>query len=129
VGALENIGLAKRLPLGTVLRMTLMGRHYRLSAKRAYELGLVDELVAPADLMPTAKAIATAMLDNSPQAMALSQQAIWGSLERGYHDALEHGWALLRLIWSHPDFAEGPRAFIEKRKPAWNPDPNAPGSS
>jgi E-phenylitaconyl-CoA hydratase len=125
VGALENIGLAKRLPLGTALRMTLMGKHYRLPAKRAHELGLVDEIVARADLMSTAEAMARAMLENSPQAMALSQQAIWGSLERGYHDALEHGWALLRLMWSHPDFAEGPRAFVEKRPPSWNPDPNA----
>ena len=36
VGALENIGLAKRLPLGTALRMTLLGKHYRLTAERAY---------------------------------------------------------------------------------------------
>jgi enoyl-CoA hydratase/carnithine racemase len=127
VGAVENIGLAKRLPLGTALRMTLMGRHYRLTAKRAYELGLVEEVVPRAELISTAEAMAHAMLENSPQAMALSQQAIWGSLECGYTDALEHGWTLLRMHWSHPDFEEGPRAFVEKRKPAWNPDPNARG--
>ena len=39
VGAIENVGLAKRLPLGAALRMTLMGRHYRMTARRAYELG------------------------------------------------------------------------------------------
>jgi len=126
VGALENVGLAKRLPLGTALRMTLLGRHYRLSARRAYELGLVDELVAsPAELRPAAEAMARALLGNSPQAMALSKQAVWGGLERGYRDALEHAWALLRLHWGHPDFQEGARAFAEKREPRWNPDPNA----
>jgi enoyl-CoA hydratase/carnithine racemase len=125
VGALENVGLARRLPLGTALRMTLMGRHYRLPARRAYELGLVDELVAPEQLLDTAEAMARAMLDNSPQAMALSKQAVWGALERGYRDALEHAWALLRLHWRHPDFTEGPKAFGEKRAPRWNPDPNA----
>ena len=125
VGALENIGLAKRLPLGTALRMTLMGKKYRLSAERAYQLGLVDELVEPDALLSTAEEMAKAMCENSPQAMALSQQAVWGSLERGYHDALEYGWSLLRLHWSHPDFQEGPRAFAEKRPPKWNPDPNA----
>jgi len=57
--------------------------------------------------------------------MSLSKQAVWGSLERGYGDALESAWALLRLHWSHPDFTEGPRAFSEKRPPRWNPDPNA----
>ena len=65
------------------------------------------------------------MLENSPQAMALSKQAVWGGLERGYRDALEYAWALLRLHWAHPDFEEGPRAFAEKRAPRWNPDPNA----
>jgi len=126
VGALENVGLARRLPLGAALRMTLMGRHYRMPARRAYELGLVDELVpAPADLLPAALEMAEALKRNSPQAMALSKQAVWGALERGYGDALEHAWALLRLHWGHPDFREGPRAFAEKREPRWNPDPNA----
>jgi enoyl-CoA hydratase/carnithine racemase len=125
VGALENVGLARRLPLGTAMRMTLMGRHYRLPARRAYELGLVDELVAPEQLLDSAEAMARAMLDNSPQAMALSKQAVRGALERGYGDALEHAWALLRLHWRHPDFSEGQKAFEEKRPPRWSPDPNA----
>jgi enoyl-CoA hydratase/carnithine racemase len=126
VGALENVGLARRLPLGSALRMTLLGRHYRMPARRAYELGLVDELVAtPADVLPAALEMARAMLGNSPQAMALSKQAVWGSLEHGYGAALEQAWSLLRLHWAHPDFAEGPRAFVEKRAPRWDPNPNA----
>jgi len=130
VGALENVGLARRLPLGSALRMTLMGRHYRMPAERAHQLGLVDELVeSPADLLPAALAMAEQMLENSPQAMALSKQAVWNSLEQGYGAALEQAWTLLRLHWSHPDFSEGPRAFAEKRKPVWNPDPDARGSS
>lgn len=126
VGALENIGLAKRLPLGAALRMTLLGRQYRLPARRAYELGLVDELVAtPGALAGAVDTMLAAILRNSPQAMLRSKQAVWGSLERGYTGALEHGWSLLRGHWEHPDFAEGSRAFAEKREPRWNPDPNA----
>jgi len=126
VGAIENIGLAKRLPLGAALRMTLMGRHYRMPARRAYELGLVDELAAtPAEAVGLAKQMAAQMLENSPQAMALSKRAIWQSLEGGYTQALENGWDLLKSHWRHPDFTEGPRAFAEKRAPQWNPDPDA----
>lgn len=126
VGALENVGLAKRLPLGTALRMTMMGKSYRLKAERAYQLGLVDELVeTPADLRKAAEEMARAILQNSPQAVSLSKQAVWGAMEHGYRDALEHAWSLLRIHWSHPDFEEGPRAFGEKRDPVWNPDPNA----
>ena len=126
VGAIENVGLAKRLPLGTALRMTLQGRDFRLPAERAYQLGLVDELVeTPAETLSAALEIAQSMLKNSPQAMALSKQAVWGALEQGYSGALEAAWSLLRLHWSHPDFSEGPRAFGEKREPRWNPDPSA----
>jgi len=126
VGALENVGLAKRLPLGTALRMTLLGRAFRLDAERAYQLGLVDELVdSPSDLAACANDMARAMLANSPQAMALSKQAVWGAWEQGYSAALEQAWGLLRVHWGHPDFREGPRAFAEGRAPVWNPDPNA----
>jgi len=126
VGALENIGLARRLPLGSALRMTLMGRHYRMPAQRAHQLGLVDELYdSPDALRAAADEMAHQLLENSPQAMALSKQAVWGALERGYGDALASGWNLLKLHWSHPDFDEGPRAFAEKRAPQWNADPNA----
>lgn len=126
VGALENIGLAKRLPLGTALRMTLMGKDYRLSALRAHQLGLVDELVPTcAQLRGAAEKMVRSIIKNSPQALALSKQAVWGSLEQGYGEALEHGWSLLKSHWSHPDFEEGPRAFSEGREPEWNPDPNA----
>lgn len=126
VGALENVGLAMRLPLGAALRMTLQGKGYRMTAERAYQLGLVDELADdPSAARAAASQIAEQIAQNSPQAVTLSKQAVWGAREQGYKQALDHAWALLRLHWAHPDFAEGPRAFMEKRAPRWNPDPNA----
>jgi enoyl-CoA hydratase/carnithine racemase len=119
VGAIENIGLTKRLPMGTALRMTLQGKAFRLSAERAYQLGLVDELVEPAELLSTAEQIAQDIAKNSPHAVTLSKQALWSAQEMGYHHAMEYGWALLRMHWAHPDFAEGPRAFAERRDPEW----------
>jgi E-phenylitaconyl-CoA hydratase len=128
VGALENIGLAKRMPLGSALRLTLMGRAYRMPADRAYQLGLVDEIVAPELLLDTCSSMARAMLENSPAAMAGSQRAIWQSLEMSYEEALEHGWALIQQQWDHPDYLEGPRAFAEKRAPIWAPGTQPPSA-
>jgi E-phenylitaconyl-CoA hydratase len=119
VGAIENIGLAKRLPLGTALRMTLQGRNYRLSAQRAYELGLVDELAEPGDVMDVAMGIAEDICKNSPNAVSLSMRAVWSAVEMPYSQACEYGFALLRMHWTHPDFKEGPQAFAEKREPQW----------
>lgn len=126
VGALENIGLARRMTLGAALLLTLAGRDHRMPAARAHQLGLVD-LLAPtlAEAQALTIELANAIKKNSPQALALSKQAIWGAMEQGYTQAQEAGWALLRLQWAHPDFVEGPKAFLEKRAPDWNPDPNA----
>jgi enoyl-CoA hydratase/carnithine racemase len=120
VGAVENIGLSRRLPLGTALRMSLVGRDYRLSAQRAYELGLVEEVLPPERLMDAALEMANTIKKNSPTAMALTQEAIWRSLDMPLEAALEFGWALIRMHWSHPDYIEGPRAFAEKREPQWS---------
>jgi len=122
VGAIENIGLAKRLPLGTALRMTLQGRNFRLPAPRAYQLGLVDELAPAGTALETALGIAEDIAKNSPNAVALSMRSIWSSVEMPYSQAVEYGYSLLRMHWAHPDFKEGPRAFVEKREPQWETD-------
>jgi len=120
VGALENIALTHRLPLGQVLRMALMGKFYRLGAARAYQLGLVDELFSTREAMlAAAKEMAQAMRSNSPRAMMLSKQAIWQSLESSYSKSLEQGWELICDQRNHPDAKEGPAAFAERRTPHW----------
>jgi enoyl-CoA hydratase/carnithine racemase len=122
VGAIENIGLAERLPLGTALRMTLQGRNYRLPAERARQLGLVEEICPRADLDELANSIAEDICKNSPNAVSLSMRAVWSSREMPYSQAIEYGYSLLRMHWMHPDFKEGPTAFAERRDPVWHVD-------
>jgi enoyl-CoA hydratase/carnithine racemase len=126
VGALENIGVARRATMGAALLMTLVGRSYRMSAARAHQIGLVDLLEpTPAAALATAWDLARKMLENSPQAMALSKRAIWGITEMSSEKAIDYGWELVKSHWSHPDYEEGPKAFLEKRSANWNPDPDA----
>src|SRR3954462_15033080 len=47
VAALEPISMSQRMPLGEILRISLMGNEERLSARRAYEIGLVSEVTPP----------------------------------------------------------------------------------
>jgi len=51
VAGLEPVGLARRMPLEAVLRMAFLGGSERLDAKRAHELGLVGEVLPPAQLL------------------------------------------------------------------------------
>lgn len=126
VSGLESIGIARRAGLGAALLLGLAGRGYRMPAERAHQLGMVDLLEESATAtMQRANELATAIAVNSPQAMALTKRAIWASTQMHDPAAPDHGWELLKSHWSHPDFAEGPQAFAEKRTPNWNPDPNA----
>lgn len=126
VSGLESIGIARRAGLGAALLLGLAGKAYRMTAERAYMLGMVDLLEEDAaSTLAKAKELAQAIAANSPQAMALTKRAIWASTEMHDPVAPEFGWELLKSHWAHPDFAEGPQAFAEKRPPAWNPDPNA----
>jgi E-phenylitaconyl-CoA hydratase len=119
VGGVENVGLLRRMPIGAVMRMTLQGRSFRIPARRALELGLVDELCAPGAELDTALQIAEEIGRNSPEAVRLSKQAIWAGVGLPHTVAAEYAWDLVKSHRKHPDFAEGPRALAEKRAPRW----------
>ena len=119
VSSEEPIALTRRVPFEFVMRMTLMGVHERVSAQRAYEVGLVSEVVPLERLLPRALEIAGLLTRNSLAAMMKSKQAIIESYELPLSEGLDRGFELIRSHWGHPDYIEGPRAFAEKRKPEW----------
>jgi len=122
VTAYEAIGLMRKMPAEAVMRMALVGRHERLSAQRALQLGMISQVVDPPErLREEAQELAEKIARNSPAAMAATKRALWQALELGLTDACRAGGAELVSMWGHPDQAEGPRAFAEKREPAWLP--------
>ncbi len=122
VVAIEAIGLMRKMPAEAVMRMALVGRHERMSAQRAYELGMISEVVDPPErLRDAAQELAEKIARNSPAAMAATKRALWGSLELGLTDACRAGSQDLVSMWGHPDQAEGPAAFAERREPEWQP--------
>jgi len=117
---METIALMRKMPAEAVLRMALTGRHERMSAARAYELGLVSEVVDPPErLHEAAQQLAEKIARNSPAALRATKRALWGALEHGLTDACRAGAAELTSLWGHPDQTEGPAAFAEKREPRW----------
>ncbi|HVX20703.1 MAG TPA: enoyl-CoA hydratase/isomerase family protein [Acidimicrobiales bacterium] len=122
VVAIEAIGLLRKMPAEAVMRMAFMGRHERMPASRAYELGMVSQVVdPPGRLRQEAQKLAETIARNSPAAMAATKRALWGAFEMGLTDACRAGAKELVGLWGHPDQQEGPRAFAEKREPRWQP--------
>jgi enoyl-CoA hydratase/carnithine racemase len=119
VTALEPIQLLPRIGLGNALKLAVLGRGGRIGAEEALRIGLVDEIVAPAELLPRAVELANIAASGSPEAIERSKRAIRGALDRPFRDAMQHGWELLLAHREHPDSIEGPRAFADKREPKW----------
>lgn len=119
VAGLEPVALCRRMPMEAVLRLALTGGGERLDAQRARELGLVGEVVAADRLWQRALELAELVKRNSPAALARTKQAIWQAQDLHLETALDNAWALISAHNEGPDFTEGTRAFLEKRKPRW----------
>jgi enoyl-CoA hydratase/carnithine racemase len=119
VTAIEPITLMHRIGLGNALRLAVLGRGGRVRADDALRISLVDEVVEPGDLLDRAVELAEFAAAGSPTAIEASKRAIRGALERPMAEAMQFGWDLMLTHRDHPDNAEGPRAFAEKREPRW----------
>ena len=120
VSGRETVRLARALPTNIALRMALVGRHERMSATRAYELGLVSEVVEHDHLMERAREVAALVNRNAPLAVRGTRLAIRKGLGVPLYEAELLAEAFRERVTHTDDAQEGPRAFLEKREPIWS---------
>lgn len=119
VAAREMVRLAKALPRSVALRMALMGKHERMTVQRAYELGLITEIVEHEKLLERAHEIADTVNLNAPLAVRGTRLAIHKTLDLPLHEGEMLAETFRERVTRTEDALEGPRAFVEKRKPNW----------
>ena len=97
--------------------LLLTGRIF--GAEEAHKLGLVNEIVAPEQLMPRALELAQQLMENSPASLQATKKLLSGytreQLDRQVAQAVEANAAIRKTA----DFKEGITSFLEKRKPTW----------
>ncbi|OCC23395.1 enoyl-CoA hydratase [Croceicoccus estronivorus] len=90
-----------------------------ITAQRAYEVGLVNRLAEPGQLLEEALGLAREIVANAPLSVLAGKETVQLATEMGKTAALRAA----RHAWEHAyrsaDAQEGPRAFAEKRKPVW----------
>ena len=122
-GLVPEAGSAWFLPrlvgLQQALRWCLSGRVF--GAEEAKEGGLVNEVVAPGELLARARAIAAEMIEHTaPTSLALTRHMLWQySAQSDPFDLLAMDGPLSVELGAGPDVKEGVAAFLEKRKPAF----------
>jgi enoyl-CoA hydratase/carnithine racemase len=119
VAAREMVRLSRVLPTNIAMRVALTGRHERMSAPRAYELGMVSEVVEHDRLLERAHEIAALVNRNAPLAVRGTRLAIRKTLDLPLHEAEILAEAFRERVVRTDDAKEGPAAFMAKRPPEW----------
>lgn len=109
--------LPRMLPWCKAAELALMGKI--IDAQEAYRIGLVNVVVPPEQVMPTAKEWAETICQAAPLAVRAAKEA----MARGSSMTLEEGLRLensfVAYLMGTEDFTEGTTAFVEKRKPTY----------
>lgn len=87
----------------------------KITARKALEIGLVEELVPDDKLMETAMALAEKIADNPPIAVEFGKRSVNNGMEVDQHRAMETELGLICQLKTTEDNAEGYAAFLEKR--------------
>ena len=119
VAGREVVRLARVLPRAVALRMAIMGKHERMGAQRAYDLGMITEIVEHDRLLERANEIADVINSNAPLAVRGTRLAIHKTLDLPLHEAEILAETFRERVVRTEDALEGPLAFMEKRAPNW----------
>jgi len=108
--------MAARMPFGEIMRLSLLGNHERMSARRAHEVGLVSEVVPGAELATTARWAAAAIASAPPAAVQTTLRTLWAARELSLRQTLDLGNTFLNLGMSRAALAEGQEAFASGKR-------------
>jgi enoyl-CoA hydratase len=105
------------LPLAVALELTLVGEP--LTAQRLWQLGFINKVVPREQLMPTATAMAEAICEGAPLSVMAAKESFYRAMDLGCEAGLKKAYEIYAPVYASEDAIEGPRAFAERRKPAW----------
>jgi enoyl-CoA hydratase/carnithine racemase len=111
-----GVFLSTRIPLAVALELTLTGDP--IDARRALSLGLINQVVAPAEVLDAAVALAERIARNGPLALRATKELVrTASTDLARARALAAEWQ--PKVFGSEDAKEGATAFVEKRDPVW----------
>jgi enoyl-CoA hydratase len=109
--------LIHMIPQRIMMEILLTGRP--ITAQRAYEIGLVNRVAEPGQLMETALDLANEILAGAPLSVRAARDTVMISTEMGRSAALQAARHAAERCYHSEDAQEGPKAFAEKRPPRW----------
>ncbi|MCR8547584.1 enoyl-CoA hydratase-related protein [Salipiger sp. P9] len=115
-GGGSHVRLPRQIPWAVAMEMILTG--HPISAERAYQIGMINKIVPQEDLMTEARKLADVICQNGPMAVQTAKEIVVRSFALEAPFAFESH--LTKKVFASNDAKEGPRAFMEKRKPVYS---------
>ena len=109
--------MPRQIPYRLAMELALTGDP--ISAERAYEAGLVNEVVPEGKALEAAKVLAARIAANGPLAVAVSKQVIVESVDWSTEEMWQKQQDIVLPVFASEDAMEGSVAFAEKRAPNW----------
>jgi enoyl-CoA hydratase/carnithine racemase len=119
VSSFEAIHLLQKLPIGETLRLVLLGAHERMSAQRAFDMGLVSEVVDQADLATRAAWVATTIASAPRTVIEATLQAVWTGHEESRRQALALAHTFIAMGTKFDQIADGQESFTGGQRVEW----------
>lgn len=109
--------LPKQIPPRIAMELALTGDF--ISAQRAYDLGLINQVVPAGTAVDAARALAEKIAANGPLAVAASKQVVASAQDWNTANMFSEQMKLIQPVLTSKDAIEGAMAFAEKRAPNW----------
>ena len=91
-----------------------------IGAEEAARMGLVNEIIAPENLMTRARELAALLMENSPASLRSTKKLLNDHSRSDLDTQIEAAVRENAAVRTTPDFREGVTSFLEKRKPVWS---------
>ncbi len=116
-GGGTTVRLPRQVPFPAAMEFLLCAD--RISAERAYTMGLVNEVCHPSKLMERARDYALRITANGPLAVRKTKESVLRGLAVDMKEAYRIESTISQEVFASEDAVEGPKAFAEKRTPQW----------
>lgn len=117
--AFEPIHMAGITPFAEIMRLSLLGNHERMSAQRAFQIGMVSQVVPGDELLAEARRLAGIIASQPRLAIEGTVRAIWSTRSMPQREAARLGYAYVAMGTSHDSIAEGQRRFARGERVDW----------
>jgi enoyl-CoA hydratase/carnithine racemase len=117
--AFEPIQMLSKMPFQEIMRLSLLGAHERMSAERAFQVGLVSEVVPRDDLLERAGWAARVIADAPPLVIQGTMRALWTALDMPRAQGIGMANLFTRIGSDAAAFKAGQDRFASGQRVEW----------